>query len=80
MRRKLSHLIHEPIKQLSNSIEYDTLKFIEKDGEAASRTRAAALMYIMRNNLDLTTHVSENVVYVLQNKDVMENVWEIDIR
>ena len=79
-RRRLGAVIQDPINKLNSSIEYDTVMFIEADKEAASRTRAAALMYILRKGFDLCTHVNENRVYVMQHKDLMDNILEIDIR
>jgi len=79
-RRKLGSIIHDPINNFMHDDINDTLIFIEQDKKAASQTRAAALMYIMRHDYPLCTHVSENKVYILKDKDVMEEMITIDIR
>ena len=67
MRRKLGTTISAPIEELWHSAFKDSVIFVESDHEAALRTRAAALMYIGRNGLDLTTKVKDKKVSI--NKD-----------
>lgn len=71
-RRKLGYLIKDPIDKFIGMPEYDRLIFVESDKAAALKTRAAALMYIGRNELGLTTSVKNNEVWILKEKDVMD--------
>ena len=50
-RRKLGHLIKDPIDHFLEMPTYDRLIFVEQDKAAAQKTRAAALMYIGRNEV-----------------------------
>lgn len=68
-RRKLGVVISAPIEELYHSAFQDSVVLIEEDHEAALKTRAAALMYIGRNELDLTTKVRENEVWIMKDKD-----------
>ena len=71
MRRKLGTTISAPIEALWQSAFTDSLVFIEQDHEAALRTRAAALMYIGRNKLGLTTKVKDEEVWIMKDSDVI---------
>ena len=79
-RRKLGHLIMDPIDEFMQIQEYDRLIFVEQDKAAAQKTRAAALMYIGRNEMGLTTSVKENKIWVLKEKDVMDHSMIVDLR
>jgi len=79
-RRKLGHLIMDPIDEFTQIPEYDRLIFVEQDKAAAQKTRAAALMYIGRNEMGLTTSVKENEIWVLKEKDVMDQSMIVDLR
>lgn len=79
-RRKLGHLIMDPIDEFMQTPEYDRLIFVEQDKAAAQKTRAAALMYIGRNEMGLTTSVKENEIWVLKEKDVMDESMIVDLR
>lgn len=79
-RRKLGHLIMDPIDEFIQLPSYDRLIFVEQDKAAAQKTRAAALMYIGRNEMDLTTSVKENEIWVLKEKDVMDQSMIVDLR
>lgn len=78
-RRKLGHLIKDPIDEFIQIPEYDRLIFVESDKTAALKTRAAALMYIGRNELGLTTSVKENEVWILKEKDVMDQSMIVEL-
>lgn len=79
-RRKLGHLIMDPIDEFIQMPTYDRLIFVEQDKAAAQKTRAAALMYIGRNEMGLTTSVKENEIWVLKEKDVMDQSMIVDLR
>lgn len=79
-RRKLGHLIMDPIDHFLEMPTYDRLIFVEQDKAAAQKTRAAALMYIGRNEMGLTTSVKENEIWVLKEKDVMDQSMIVDLR
>ena len=79
-RRKLGRLIQNPIDEFIQFPSYDRLIFVEQDKAAAQRTRAAALMYIGRNDMGLTTSVKENEIWVLKNKDIMDESMIVDLR
>ena len=71
VRRKLGTTISSPIEELWHSAFKDSLIFIEQDHEAALRTRAAALMYIGRNRLGLTTKVKDKEVWIMKDRDIL---------
>lgn len=79
-RRKLGKIISEPIDRLNGDRSLEQLIFIERDKAAAQRTRAAALMYIGRNDLGLTTSVKENEVWIMKDKDVIGEGFTVDLR
>lgn len=79
-RRKLGRCLIDPIQEFIDIPSYDRLIFIEMDKAAAQKTRAAALMFIGRNELDLTTSVRENEVWILKQRDVMDNSMIVDLR
>lgn len=79
-RRKLGDILHEPILDLYNDRHTDTIIFIERDEAAAQKTRTAALMFIGRNDLDLTTSVKENEIWVMKNKDDPGAFGTVDLR
>lgn len=79
-RRKLGHLLSDPIEEFIQIPEYDRLIFQEIDNAAARKTRAAALMYIGRRNLGLTTSVKNNEIWILKEKDVMDESRIVDLR
>lgn len=79
-RRKLGRLIKDPIDEFLEMSSYDRLIFVEQDKAAAQKTRAAALMYIGRNEMGLTTSVKENEIWVLKQKDVMDQSMVVDLR
>ena len=78
-RRKLGHLIKDPIDHFLEIPELDRLIFVESDKAAAQKTRAAALMYIGRNELGLTTTVRQNEVWILKEKDVMDESMIVEL-
>ena len=71
MRRKLGTTISSPIEELWHSAFKDSVIFVESDHEAALKTRAAALMYIGRNGLDLTTKVKDKEVWIMKDLDIL---------
>lgn len=79
-RRKLGKSLTDPIQAFVEMPNYDRLIFVEMDKAAAQKTRAAALMYIGRNELGLTTSVRENEIWVLKEKDVMDESMIVDLR
>lgn len=79
-RRKLGKSLTDPIQVFVEMPNYDRLIFVETDKAAAQKTRAAALMYIGRNELGLTTSVRENEIWVLKEKDVMDESMIVDLR
>lgn len=80
MRRKLGSIISEPIESLIENGEIDRLVLIETDKAAALKTRAAALMYIGRHDLGLTTAVVNNEIWIMKHKDVMDVSTYVDLR
>lgn len=78
-RRKLGHLIKDPIDEFIQMPEYDRLIFVESNKAAAQKTRAAALMYIGRNELGLTTSVKDNEVWILKEKDIMDQSMIVEL-
>lgn len=78
--RKLGSLIAEPITNLYGSRKQDSLVFIESDHKTAVQTRAAVLMYIHRNNMDLTTHVKQDEIWVMKDKDYPGKHETVDLR
>lgn len=79
-RRKFGTSLSGPIEDFNDTKHLDRLIFIEKDHAAALKTRAAILMYIGRNRLDLTTTVKDDEVWVLKNKDIMTESVCVDLR
>ena len=79
-RRKLGPLVHDPIDQLAADQWMDSLIFIEKSHAAALKTRAAALMYIIRRDLGLTTVVRGNEVRIYKEKDFEGASNTVDLR
>lgn len=79
MRRKLGTTISSPIEELWHSAFKDSVILIEQDHEAALRTRAAALMYIGRNKLGLTTKVKDKEVWIMKDKDILGDAIVIKI-
>lgn len=79
-RRKLAPIIYEPIDNLYGDRRLDSLVLIELDHEAAVQTRAAALMHIHRCDMDLTTSVKDNEVWIMKDKDYPGKPEVIDIR
>lgn len=79
-RRVLGKALSDPIDQLNATRTKDSLIFIERDDEAAAKTRAAAVMYIGRNGYDLHTSVRENEIWVMKNKDELGHHFEVDLR
>lgn len=79
-RRKMGTTLSGPINELYDVDDLDTLIFIEEDNEAASKTRAAALMFIGRNNLGLKTKVRENEIWIMKDKDYIGNCITEDLR
>lgn len=77
--RKLGTALSEPIDFLANS-GYDSACLIERDNKSAIKTRAAALMYMKRHNIDYTTSVKDNRVYIYQVKDVQRAMLFRDLR
>ena len=80
MRRKLGTIISAPIEELWHSAFKDSLVFIEQDHEAALRTRAAALMYIGRNKLGLTTKVKDKEVWIMKDRDILGDCIYVTLR
>lgn len=79
VRRKLGKLISDPIDELNSDKYLDTVILVEQDERAASRTRAAACMYILRNDYDLTTSVRGHEVWVCKDKDNVGSSKTINI-
>lgn len=79
-RRHLGGLLKDPIQQLSEDPWLDSVIFIEKDNRAAVRTRAAALMYIHRNELPLTTMVKGEFIYIYKEKEEEGESITVDLR
>ena len=79
MRRKLGTTISSPIEELWHSALKDSGILIEQDHEAALKTRAAALMYIGRNKLGLTTKVKDKEVWIMKDKDILGDAIVIKI-
>lgn len=79
-RRKLAPIIYEPIDNLYGDRRLDSLVLIELDHEAAVQTRAAALMHIHRCDMDLTTSVKDNEVWIMKDKDYPGKPEVIDLR
>lgn len=79
-RRKLGDILHDPIISLQNDLIQDSVIFIDKDEAAAQKTRAAALMFIGRKNLDLTTTVKGNEIWVMKNRDELGHFGTVDLR
>ena len=78
--RKLGSLIADPVEKLYGSRKSDSLVFIENDHKTAVQTRAAVLMYIHRNHMDLTTSVKENEIWVMKDKDYPGSPEVVDLR
>lgn len=79
IRRKLGKLLSDPIDELNGDKWLDTMILVEEDERAASRTRAAACMYILRNDYNLTTSVRGREVWVCKDKDNIGRSKTIDI-
>lgn len=79
-RRKLGSSISFPIDEFFQNNLADRLIFVETDNAAAQKTRAAALMYIGRHDLDLTTSVKENEVWIMKDKDIIDETIVVDLR
>ena len=79
-RRKLAPIIYEPIDNLYGDRRLDSLVLIEMDHEAAVQTRAAVLMHIHRCDMDLTTSVKDNEVWIMKDKDYPGKPEVIDLR
>lgn len=79
-RRKLGVVISAPIEELWHSAFIDSVVLVEIDHEAALKTRAAALMYIGRNQLDLKTTVRENEIWIMKDKDILGEHDVVDLR
>jgi len=78
--RKLGSLIADPIEKLYGSKKHDSLVFIESDHKTAVQTRAAVLMYVHRNHMDLTTSVKDDEIWVMKDKDYPGSHETIDLR
>lgn len=79
-RRKLGNILHEPILEMYNDRRHDSVIFIEKDEADAQKTRAAALMFIGREELELTTAVKGNEIWVMKNRDDLGDFSTVDLR
>ena len=79
-KRRLGSLIAEPITNLYGSRKNDSLIFFEEDHKTAVQTRAAVLMFIKRNRMDLTTSVKGNEIWVMKDKDYPGRGETIDLR
>lgn len=79
-RRKLAPIIYEPIDNLYGDRRLGSIVLIENDHEAAVQTRAAALMHIHRCDMDLTTSVKDNEVWIMKDKDYPGKPETIDLR
>ena len=79
-RRKFGGMLSGPIEEFIRNPAFDRLIFIEKDHAAAQKTRAAVGMYIWRNDLDLTTSVRDDEIWVLKDKDAMDESITVDLR
>ena len=79
-RRKLKGSLSDPIQTLVEGNDVDTIVFIEKDNKTALKTRAAALMYIGRHRLNLTTSVRGDQIWIMKDKDYPGAKQFIDLR
>lgn len=79
-RRKLGSIISEPIMNLLERKRQDSLIFVEMNHEAALKTRAAALMFIGRNDLGLKTAVKDNEIWIMKDKDNLGRFETEDLR
>lgn len=79
-RRKLGKVISDPIDRLNGDPGMDQVIFVEENKAAAQKTRAAALMYIGRNDMALTTSVRGNEIWVMKDKDVIGEGITVDLR
>lgn len=79
VRRKLGKVLSDPIDELKKDKYLDTMILVENDEKAASRTRAAACMYILRNDYDFTTSVRGKEVWICKDKDNIGSSKTIDI-
>ena len=78
-RRKLGGILSSPIMNLAESDKYGSLIFVEKNHMAALNTRAAALMFIGRHHLDLTTKVVDEKIFVMKDKDYPGRSFEVNL-
>lgn len=72
-RRKLGKALSRPILDLNDNAYLDGIKILETDHESALKTRAAALMFIGRHDLDLTTMVKDKEIWIMKDRDIMED-------
>lgn len=79
-RRKLAPIIYEPIDTLCGDRRLGSVVLIENDRKAALQTRAAALMHIHRCDMDLTTSVKDNEIWIMKDKDYPGKSEVIDLR
>ena len=79
-RRKMGTTISGPILELYDVSDLKSVIFIEQDHEAALKTRAAALMFIGRNELKLTTKVDGDEIWIMKDRDYLGNTMKIDLR
>lgn len=79
MRRKFGKMLSGPISELAKSNDYDSLIFIEANHKAALNTRAAALMFIGRHHLSLTTKVVDEKIFIMKDKDWPGKTAEISL-
>lgn len=79
-RRKLGKTLAGPIDEFYINKNLDRLVLIEVDNAAAQKTRAAALMHIGRNDMGLTTSVKENEIWIMRDKDILEESVIVDLR
>ena len=79
-RRVLGKTISDPIDTLLHDKKKNSLVFIEHDEEAATRTRAAAVMYIGRNGYDLHSSVKGKEIWIMKDRDELGSHFEVDLR
>ena len=79
MRRTFGKVLSTPILEMADDKQIDTLIFIEENNVAAQKTRAAALMFIGRKGLELTTSVKGNQIWIMKDKDYPGNRIIVDL-
>ena len=79
LRRKLGKDFHTPLDELDRKKGNASVVFVVSDHETAKKTRVALCMYASRKGLNLTTHISENEVWVMKDKDYPGDVKRYNV-